>query len=376
MSRRRRRLMAKGSVSFLGVGVLSPQLTFSGGANAWYFNSSGLLTASSTNSPRFDYDPLTLAYKGLRMEGARTASGLHCRDFTQAAWTKSNVTAAKDAIGLDGVSNSCSTLTSTSSDGTALQSVTLGSAAYTFSVYVKRKTGAGTISITDNNGSNYTDITALINSSTFTKVEITRTQANPNFGFKISTSGDAIIVDVAQLENGAFSSSPIITTSAAVTRTADACSTSVSGKAWFNALEGTMFVDYQRDSTVSTATIAMRVDDGTDANNIRVYQETSASTRAFTARVDTASANQVAISRSSGNLNIACKSAFAYKVNDFALSANNSAVTTDTSGTVPTGITTLRIGSGVGSGHLFGCVKSAKYYGSRISDAQLVTMTL
>lgn len=66
------------------------------------------------------------------------------------------------------------------------------------------------------------DITSLINSTTWTRVKIENTSVtDPSVGFKISTSGDAIDVDVCQDEAGAFISSPIITTTATVTRNAD-----------------------------------------------------------------------------------------------------------------------------------------------------------
>ena len=45
---------------------------------------------------------------------------------------------------------------------------------------------------------------------------------NPNCGFKFGTSGDEIIVDCCQDEGGVNVSTPIITTTATVTRNADA----------------------------------------------------------------------------------------------------------------------------------------------------------
>jgi hypothetical protein len=70
----------------------------------------------------------------------------------------------------------------------------------------------------------WTDITAQINSSTWSRVQITSTLANPSVGFKISTSGNAIDVDCVQNEAGIWATSPIVTTTAAVTRNADSLS--------------------------------------------------------------------------------------------------------------------------------------------------------
>ena len=159
---------------------------------------------------------------GFRRESAATNNLLHSRDLSNAAWsTKTNITAAKTATGLDGIANTATTLTATAADAIILQPITLASAARCASAYVKRRTGTGTISFTQDGGSTWTDITAQINGSTWSRVQITSTLANPSTGFKISTSGDAIDVDCAQNEAGAVATSPVVTTTATVTRNAD-----------------------------------------------------------------------------------------------------------------------------------------------------------
>ena len=159
---------------------------------------------------------------GFRREAAATNNLLHSRDLSNAAWsTKTNITAAKTATGLDGIANTATTLTATAADAIILQPITLASAARCASAYVKRRTGTGTISFTQDGGSTWTDITAQINSSTWSRVQITSTLANPSTGFKISTSGDAVDVDCIQSEAGAGATSPIVTTTATVTRNQD-----------------------------------------------------------------------------------------------------------------------------------------------------------
>jgi len=63
--------------------------------------------------------------------------------------------------------------------------------------------------------------------------------------------------------------------------------------------------------------------------------------------------------------------AAAYKLNDFAFIRSGSTLGTDTSGTVPDGITDVRISSGDFNGH----IKSIKYYPRRLSNAQLQELT-
>ena len=158
----------------------------------------------------------------VRRESSATNNLLHSRDLSNAAWsTKTNITAAKTATGLDGIANTATTLTATAADAIILQPISLASAARCASAYVKRRTGTGTISFTQDGGSTWTDITSQINSSAWSRVQITATLANPSVGFKISTSGDAIDVDCVQNEAGSAATSPIVTTTAAVTRDAE-----------------------------------------------------------------------------------------------------------------------------------------------------------
>ncbi len=145
--------------------------------------------------------------------------------------------------GLDGIANTATTLTATAADAIILQPITLASAARCASAYVKRRTGTGTISFTQDGGSTWTDITSQINGSTWSRVQITSTLANPSVGFKISTSGDAIDVDCAQNEAGAVATSPIVTTIAAVTRNADSLTYQTASN-WSDT-EGTAYIEAQ-----------------------------------------------------------------------------------------------------------------------------------
>lgn len=147
---------------------------------------------------------------------AATNLTLWSRDLTNAAWTKSNVTAAKTATGVDGVSNSATTLTATAGNGTCLQAITSSSSARRTSAFVKRRTGSGTINMTHDNGTTWTAVTVT---GSWTRVEIpSQTLANPTIGFRLVTSGDEIDVDIVQHETGAVVTGPIVTTSVTASR--------------------------------------------------------------------------------------------------------------------------------------------------------------
>jgi hypothetical protein len=85
--------------------------------------------------------------EGILVEEARTNLCLYSDDLTNAAWVKTNATAAKTATGRDGVANSASTLTATAANGVGLQLTTSTSAARSLGVYIKRRTGTGAVSV-------------------------------------------------------------------------------------------------------------------------------------------------------------------------------------------------------------------------------------
>ena len=185
---------------------------------------------------------------GYDYEIARTNSALHSRKLaagvTATAWVESNITAADDATGIDGVANACSTLTATANNGTILQAITLASAAAIFQPFVKRKTGTGTIEITLNGGTNWTDITAAVDAAApdwYSLAAVTATLANPSIGYRLGTSGDEIEVDMNDCQNGTFRTSPIPTTTATATRNEDVLTYPTAGN--INTAQGSFYVE-------------------------------------------------------------------------------------------------------------------------------------
>lgn len=163
--------------------------------------------------------------QGWLIEEARTNDALQSRDMTQAVWVSVGMTEALNAVGIDGVANSASTLTATGTAGsctascTDLQTITLGSSADTYSVWLKRVTGSGTVNITINNLGAVTPCTLV--ATGFTRCTVTATLANPVIGIQMTVVNDVIVADFNQMEPGGFPTSPILTTSASATRAAD-----------------------------------------------------------------------------------------------------------------------------------------------------------
>lgn len=175
-------------------------------------NAAGAYSSFATNV-------LVRTNAGLQTVPTRTNVALHNRDLTNAAWVKSNTTAAKNQTGILGVANGASSLTATAGNGTCLQAITLASSERFQTAFVKRLVGTGVVNMTMDNGSTWTAVTVT---SDWTRVSIpTQTLANPTVGFRLVTSGDSIAIDYVQNENGIFASQPIEVAGTAVTVNGD-----------------------------------------------------------------------------------------------------------------------------------------------------------
>jgi hypothetical protein len=231
-------------------GVLDPRLTFTRASTATYINSQGYVTtmaAAPTNDPtkaRFDYDPTTLAPRGLLVEGTATNLLNWSESFATSGGTNNNWadTSITRTTGQADPANGTTAIRFTASAGnaTVISSAAIGtSAARTFSVWLRRVTGTGDIQYTQNNGSNWT--TQAI-TSTWTRYSFTHT-ANHQVGIRIVTSGDAIEMWGAQLETGSGASSYIPTGASQATRNPDYCVLPTSSFITGNPYPSTLFVD-------------------------------------------------------------------------------------------------------------------------------------
>lgn len=354
-----------------------PVPTFTRASTAWSFNASGNLVSVGSNVPRFDHDPITLARNGFLIEQARTNFALWSSDMTNAAWAKTTMTAAKNATGLDGVANSASTLTATAANATATQALTKASATNTYSVWVKRKTGSGTVEIAnDAAGTNWTALSGL-SSLWFTRYTLTTAAVtNPIFGIRIVTSGDEVEVDGNQLETGAYATSPIPTTSASVTRAKDITSiTGTNFSSFHNQAEGTWLGEFMVP-TIDTAAIRIVLESGPYGEHTRLAANVTGSTSMRFQVVDN-SVTQADLVFPTFTINTVHKLACAYALNNFAGSLDSSAVLTDTAGTVgsPTELGLGARDGATGNNQLDGWLRAVKYWKVRKSNSFLISAT-
>ena len=182
------------------------------------------VASGTARSHYHEFTAGTMIYGGYLAEPAATQILTAPRDMTNGAWVASNITVALTGTGMDGVVNSCSRLTCTSNGGSVLQTITAAASSRTYGLWIKRVTGTGTITIQQTGTTS--DVTASINSTTFTQVQLNASILNVVIGVVMGTSGDVILVDCNQFEAGAVATTPI---PAAGTRNADVLSYVLAG---------------------------------------------------------------------------------------------------------------------------------------------------
>lgn len=269
--------------------------------------------------------------------------------------------------GIDGVPNTCTTLNAVVDGGSIYQNYVAAATGKTFSVYIKRKTGSGTVSLTRDGGTSWTDVTNQITSDKFTRVAIRFTSVtDPTCGVKLGSAGDEIIVDCAQDETSESETSPILTTTVTVSRNSDLMSySSVNVNATTNTIyaEGTPSQDADYDRRIVGVTAP---------NNNRAiiyYQNGHTVYGDGAALVET---GQIQYPYGS-SVRVMAKWVNGSSGNYFC----NGVKATPTAGNVDVTPTTVDIGYASSSNRVFtGSIKNVKIFRRLLTDEQCINATL
>lgn len=334
------------------------------GATATRVNSAGLIETVAADTPRFDYDPVTLAAKGLLIEEARTNLITQSRDYSAVAWGKTAITVS--ACPDPSPTGATDAQTVTNSGGVGLLAfVHSGTAgvSYTFSVWMRRRSGTGTVAITDTNG-NYVPQTLTSSWKRFTVTTSSSATTTIRAYIRVYTSGDEVDIYNSQLELGAFATSDIFTDGATVTRPADSASiTGTDFSDWYNASEGTVYVDADL-SNASGTDYLVQLASPTVTQGISYWVNNDPTD----ARFWVGAANIVI----SGSQPLgAFKVAFAFNDGDNGVSWNGSTANTSAS-TPPTDCDEL-VFSANGNSVLH--IKDIRFYPTRLSNTELQELT-
>ncbi len=311
---------ANGTNSYTGDGtsgiyIFGAQLSDSASVDPYVYNPVAAPTSTAYYGPRFDYDPVTLAPKGLLIEEQRTNLLLN-----------------------SAVLNT--------------QVVTTTATAHTLSFY-----GTGTIVLSGSSTGTVVGTGAYPTRTTLTFTPIVGV-------LTVTVTGS---VTMAQLEAGSQATSYIPTAASQVTRAADSASMIGNNFArWYNVNEGTVYT--QADVSVPSAVNAAVFSLGSTTSDImRIFRQTDAQP---VAQVITGGAAQATMGMgASWTTTAAQKIAFAYATNNFSATTNGGTTITDTSGTVPI-VSQAVLGNAAGIGALNGHLARLAFYSRVLSSAE------
>lgn len=205
----------------------------------------GLLVQKAINAKRDGH--YIGGVRSLLLEGGSTNGILWNKDWSNAAWVKTNITVTTGISDPEG-GTGASTLTATAINGETHQYLAGGSSIVrTNSIWIKRRTGTGTVTIFAPNGSQ--NVTPAL--AGWQRVSVSNSAGNVNrhFDIVIATSGDAVDVWCAQQDDFPFATSEIPTTTVAVTRGADLYSLPLSTPPQ----EMTVYVKFVEEGTAQVA---------------------------------------------------------------------------------------------------------------------------
>ena len=351
------------------------------------------VTSAAYYGPRRDFDPVTLACKGLLVEEQRVNTIVGSANFSGGGtgWVLDGASLTASATaGPDGSLSATSIVQGTGNNRTYQFDNSSVTGSKVFSIYVKPNAGSS-LSITAVGGMSPNG-PAVINATTgavtgftgassvavgngwyrvFLPVTVSVASGGGTY-WVISGPASSVFIWGAQLEAGTFATS-YIPTIASATRNADVAS--VSTQAFpYNQSEGSVVVNATLGNTSTNGPVALTINDGTGSNEIYILQTVGTGTRR-SVLIYVGGVPQATLAESLTNtVGLTTKVAGAFKLNDVAGSIDGGTVVTDTPpATIPT-VNTMRIGNvAAGSQAFNGWIRQITYLPRRISNADLVT---
>jgi len=379
-------------------------------ATATVTTSEGLIEAVAANIARFDFDPVIKESLGLLVEETRTNLALQNGNLVTAPWTSIQTPGltTDNAISPRGLLEVTLFTDNNATNREGVQQsivVPNNSDTHASSVFVKKTTGATSptfgLEMVYAGGTGTTPVEVRLNTDTGetngeggggTQAQdagdywrlwgrsVNNSTGNTTLLVKVlpALAAHGSFVDVAsttgsahawgaQAELGSTPTSYIETVGAAVARNADRISTI--DLSWLNPAEGTLFTDMTVPpvpQTGGSTPFIIAIDDGSAVDRIlhTLFRET---TNFDSVLFVTDGGVNVSITDTNADVpeGQRLRMASAWKVNDIAVSTNGNAPLINTSVTIPTELTTLRLDSPGGTVQSNGHMREIRYYNER-----------
>jgi hypothetical protein len=359
-------------------------VTFTRASSGTFVDSAGVIQTAATDVPRFDHNPTTGESLGLLVEEARTNLLFRSGEITiSSPWGFQNTapTIATNAFVAPDGTTTATQVTFAAADSRITQAnipIVTG-VTYTISVYA-RAVGSSLnkfrFAFFDQSAQGVSaDFVASSAQWTRFTYSYTSTATNSLGFLQIRNSSDNLANDVylwgADLQAGAFPTSYIPTTTAAVTRSADVASIGSSAfSSWYRQDEGSLFCEYNRPASVAGLRSMAALSDG-GFNNRTTFRTDSPTLLVVFALDGGVLQTSFSLAVASGANN---KAAAAYKLNDCNAAANGLIGVNDTSATVPV-VDRLSIGSVLNAEPSCSYIRRIVFWPTRLPNSTLQAVT-
>jgi len=382
------------------------QLAFTRASTATRVNASGLIEAVASGVPRLDY--LGSTCPRLLLEPQRSNLILQSESINSATWTKDGGSVTANATASpDGYSNADLFTEDTSTGNHRVYQSPISTSVnqpLSFSVFAKYN-GRQYIYLRTDDSSNIKTAVFDIQNGTAGAVTSGATSKIESYGsgwyrctISVAATANAFVCEglVGFLNgttfgsasytgngtsgaylwgfqgevNAAYATSYIPTTTAAVTRVADAASkTGISSL--IGQTEGTIFIDFIQKA-VGASVVQIQLNDGSNNNRVQLEVNSSGIGVMY---VFSGGGLTGQINLGTFTVGTRYKVSMAYKVNDFVTYINGVSAGTDTSGAVPVSMSRIDLGAEVGSSFTGYELNQTLLFKTRLTNAQLAELT-
>lgn len=393
--------------------AFSDLITFTRSSAAWRFNASGVLEQVAANQPRFDYDPVTLALRGLLVEEQRTNLLTYSSQFDNAAWGAADADISVNvAPAPDGSNDSDRMIERTGSvDPRFARNISVASGSLlVLSIFCSEVSGSAKrylqlnfnggfsaipgvifdvatgVVLASNGGATgfvieaasgikrFVLVTPASNASSVSlRIRATANSTQSNITNPASFTGDGasgLMFWGGQLEVGSFPTSYIPTTSAQVTRAADVVSVNTLTP-WFNPVAGTIYAEWDASGGLATNS-PVWVLQGSGTNIIR--QSAEAARPLFDVYADGVAQASISVG-APVVAGVTRKTAATWMLNSFQAAADGSLGAPDVSGSIPSVTQLAFVKANVTAASFNGHIRRIRYWPRRLFDSELQRIT-